>query len=72
MSPKVQATHAAIDAVWRLEAARVIGAVARLTHDLGIADELAADALVAALEHWPRSGVPRRLRPCIGSGWPAG
>jgi RNA polymerase sigma factor (sigma-70 family) len=53
-----QATHDAIDTVWRLEAAKVIGAVARLTHDVGVAEELAADALVAALEHWRRDGVP--------------
>ena len=52
------ATHDAIDTVWRLESAKVIGAVARLTHDVGIAEELAGDALVAALEHWPRNGVP--------------
>jgi RNA polymerase sigma factor (sigma-70 family) len=53
-----QATHDAIDTVWRLEAAKVIGAVARLTHDVGMAEELAGDALVAALEHWRRDGVP--------------
>jgi RNA polymerase sigma factor (sigma-70 family) len=53
-----QATHDAIDTVWRLEAAKVIGAVARLTHDVGVAEELAGDALVAALEHWRRDGVP--------------
>ena len=52
------ATHDAIDTVWRLEAAKVIGAVARLTHDVGIAEELAGDALVAALEHWRHDGVP--------------
>ena len=52
--------HDAIASVWRLEAARVIAAVARITHDLGVAEELAADALVAALEHWPREGVPAR------------
>ncbi len=52
------ATHRAIEAVWRLEAAKVIGAVARLTRDVGVAEELAQDALVAALEHWPRDGVP--------------
>jgi RNA polymerase sigma factor (sigma-70 family) len=52
--------HDAIASVWRLEAARVIAAVARITHDLGVAEELAADALVAALEHWPREGVPVR------------
>jgi len=53
------ATHRAIEAVWRLEAAKVIGAVARLTHDVGLAEELAGDALVAALEHWPKDGVPK-------------
>lgn len=52
------ATHDAIATVWRLEAAKVIAAVARLTRDLGVAEELAGDALVAALEHWPRDGVP--------------
>ncbi|MDP2007080.1 MAG: sigma factor [Rubrivivax sp.] len=58
MQDTAQATHDAIATVWRLEAAKLIGAVARLTHDLGVAEELAADALVAALEHWPRDGVP--------------
>ncbi len=53
-----QATHDAIATVWRLEAAKLIGAVARLTHDLGVAEELAGDALVAALEHWRQDGVP--------------
>jgi RNA polymerase sigma factor (sigma-70 family) len=52
------ATHHAIEAIWRLEAAKVIAAVARLTHDVGVAEELAGDALVAALEHWPLDGVP--------------
>jgi RNA polymerase sigma factor (sigma-70 family) len=52
------AVHHAIEAVWRLEAAKVIAAVARLTRDVGVAEELAADALVAALEHWPKDGVP--------------
>ncbi len=47
-----------IDAVWRLEAAKIIGGVARIVHDVGLAEELAQDALVAALEHWPRDGVP--------------
>ena len=51
-------THDAIATVWRLESAKVIGAVARLTHDVGMAEDLAADALVAALEHWRRDGVP--------------
>ena len=58
MSAAPHATHDAIAAVWRLEAARVIAAVARLTHDVGVAEDLAGDALVAALEHWPREGVP--------------
>lgn len=48
----------AIDAVWRIESARVIAGVARIVRDLGIAEELAQDALVAALEQWPESGVP--------------
>ena len=52
------ATHDAIATVWRLEAAKVIAAVARLTRDIGVAEELAGDALVAALEHWPQDGVP--------------
>ncbi|AOJ06288.1 RNA polymerase sigma factor [Burkholderia mayonis] len=52
------AVHRAIDAVWRIEAARIIAHVARLVRDVGAAEELAQDALVAALEHWPRDGVP--------------
>jgi RNA polymerase sigma factor (sigma-70 family) len=50
--------HETIAAVWRLERAQVVGAVARLTHDISSAEELAQDALVAALEHWPREGLP--------------
>jgi len=50
--------RAAIDAAWRREAAKVVAAAARITRDVGIAEELAADALVAALEHWPRDGLP--------------
>ncbi|WP_418317672.1 RNA polymerase sigma factor [Piscinibacter sakaiensis] len=50
--------HATIDAVWRIEAARIIGAVARIVRDVGLAEELAQDALVAAIEHWPRDGIP--------------
>ena len=53
------ATHRAIDAVWRIESARVIAGVARMVGDVGLAEELAQDALVAALERWPREGVPR-------------
>jgi RNA polymerase sigma factor (sigma-70 family) len=51
-------THRAIDAVWRIEAAHVVAHAARLVRDIGVAEELAQDALVAALEHWPRDGVP--------------
>jgi RNA polymerase sigma-70 factor, ECF subfamily len=51
--------HRAIDAVWRIESARVIAGIARIVRDVGLAEELAQDALVAALEQWPGSGVPR-------------
>jgi RNA polymerase sigma factor (sigma-70 family) len=51
-------THRAIEAVWRIEAARLIAGLARFTHDLGRAEELAQDAMVAALEQWPAEGVP--------------
>jgi RNA polymerase sigma factor (sigma-70 family) len=47
-----------IDAVWRIEAAKLIAALARLTRDVGVAEELAQDALVTALEQWPRTGIP--------------
>ncbi len=53
-----RATHQAIGAVWRLERAKVVAGVARLVRDLGLAEDLAQDALVAALEHWPTDGVP--------------
>ena len=52
------ATHRAIEAVWRIEAASVVAHAARFVRDIGVAEELAQDALVAALEHWPREGVP--------------
>ena len=52
-------THEAIEAVWRIEAARLIAGLARIVRDVGIAEELAQDALVAALEQWPGSGIPR-------------
>lgn len=48
----------AIDAVWRIESARVIAGLARVVRDVGLAEELAQDALVAALEQWPESGIP--------------
>jgi RNA polymerase sigma factor (sigma-70 family) len=51
--------HGAIDAVWRIESARVTAGLARIVRDVGQAEELAQDALVAALEQWPQSGVPR-------------
>lgn len=52
------ATHQAIDAVWRLECGRIVAGVARMVRDVGLAEELAQDALVSALEHWPTQGVP--------------
>jgi len=51
-------THRTIDAVWRIESARLIAGLARMVRDVGLAEELAQDALVAALERWPQSGVP--------------
>ncbi|HEX8394364.1 MAG TPA: RNA polymerase sigma factor [Longimicrobium sp.] len=51
-------THRAIDAVWRIESARLIAGLARMVRDVGLAEDLAQDALVAALERWPRTGVP--------------
>ncbi|WP_097968272.1 sigma-70 family RNA polymerase sigma factor [Streptomyces sp. or20] len=50
--------HRTVDAVWKLESAKIIGGLTRMVHDVGLAEELAQDALVAALEQWPRSGVP--------------
>ncbi|WP_134728431.1 MULTISPECIES: RNA polymerase sigma factor [Amycolatopsis] len=52
-------TRSAVEAVWRIESARVIAGLARMTRDVGLAEELAQDALVAALEQWPETGVPR-------------
>ena len=54
------AAHRAIEAIWRIESARLIAGLARLVGDIGTAEELAQDALVAALEQWPASGVPER------------
>ena len=51
-------THRAIDAVWRMESARLIAGLARLVRDVGLAEDLAQDALVAALERWPETGIP--------------
>ena len=50
--------HRAIDAVWRIESARLIAGLARIVRDVGVAEDLAQEALVAALEQWPQSGVP--------------
>ena len=50
--------HRTIEAVWRIESARLIAGLARLVGDVGVAEDLAQDALVAALEQWPESGVP--------------
>ena len=52
------ATHRAIDAVWRIESPRLIAGLARIVRDVGLAEDLAQDALVTALERWPESGVP--------------
>src|SRR6201995_2863594 len=57
-TPPPRDARRAIDAVWRIESARVIGGLARLVHDIGWAEDLAQDALVAALEQWPQSGIP--------------
>jgi RNA polymerase sigma factor (sigma-70 family) len=51
-------TRRTIDALWRIESPRIVAAVARLVRDVGLAEDLAQDALVAALEHWPERGVP--------------
>ena len=51
-------TQRAIDAVWRIESARIIAGLTRIVRDVGLAEELAQDALVAALQQWPESGVP--------------
>jgi RNA polymerase sigma factor (sigma-70 family) len=52
------ATHRTIDAVWRIESARIIAGLTRIVRDVGLAEELAQDALVAALQQWPESGIP--------------
>jgi RNA polymerase sigma-70 factor (ECF subfamily) len=54
----VSDAHRAIDAVWRIESARLIAGLTRIVHDVGLAEDLAQDALVVALEKWPESGVP--------------
>src|SRR5262245_52638859 len=51
-------THRAIDAVWRIESARLVAGLARMLHDVGQAEDFAQDALLAALKEWPQSGLP--------------
>src|SRR3989449_6347648 len=51
-------THRAINAVWRIESARLIAGLARIVRDVGLAEDLAQEALLAALERWPESGIP--------------
>jgi predicted RNA polymerase sigma factor len=58
MTPDTAAAHRAVEAVWRLESARIIAGLAGLVRDVGLAEELAQDALVAALEQWPAEGIP--------------
>src|ERR1041385_2061052 len=50
--------HRAIDAVWRIESPKLIAGLTRIVRDVGVAEDLAHDALVAALEQWPQSGIP--------------
>ena len=57
-SAAVSTVHRTVEAVWRLEAARIIGGLTHMIGDIGLAEEFAQDAVVAALEQWPRSGVP--------------
>ena len=52
------AVHQRIAATWRLESGKVVAAVMRRVRDLGVAEDIAQDALVAALEHWPKDGIP--------------
>jgi len=58
VSVTVPDSHRAIDAVWRIESPRLIAGLTRIVHDVGLAEDVAQDALVAALEQWPESGVP--------------
>ncbi len=54
-----QTTAAAIEAVWRLESTRLIAGLVRMVRDVGLAEDLAQDAMVAALTQWPTDGIPR-------------
>jgi RNA polymerase sigma-70 factor, ECF subfamily len=58
-------THKAIEAVWKIESTRLIAGIARVTRDIGIAEELAQDALVAALQRWPDEGIPEKPVACL-------
>ncbi len=60
MTADSAAAHRMIDAVWRIESARIIAGLVRLVRDVGLAEELAQDSLVAALEQWPAQGIPAR------------
>ena len=51
-------THATIEAIWRIEQARIIAGLARMVRDIGRAEELAQDALLVALQRWPEQGIP--------------
>jgi predicted RNA polymerase sigma factor len=62
-------THHTIDAVWRIESPRLIAALARVVRDVGLAEDLAQDALVAALEQWPESGIPDVPHRSTAGGW---
>jgi RNA polymerase sigma factor (sigma-70 family) len=57
--------HRTIEAVWKIESTRLIAAIACVTRDIGIAEELAQDALIAALEHWPEEGIPENPAPWL-------
>ncbi len=57
-TPGAAGVHRSIEAVWRIESARIVATVARMVRDVGLAEELAQDALVSALERWPEAGVP--------------
>ena len=58
MEPADDAAARTLAAVWHIESAKVVAAVARLTRDLALAEDCAQDALASALEHWPRDGIP--------------
>ncbi|MCC3372625.1 RNA polymerase sigma factor [Cohnella sp. REN36] len=55
---RTESTHRTIDAIWRIESAKIIAALARMVRDIGVAEDLAQDALVIALEKWPGTGIP--------------